>query len=320
MRHEYYSKEVSSKSLIDARSAMPLRNKRTVLTQDLLRILMRCSPELEWETKKKHVEEYVLRLQYSGYNEQFRKEIVRSAINAYEKIKRKVRKGERPLYRTKQWRQKERAKERRQKKDNWYKKESKGKGNKDEIKSVLFVQPTKDSILKKKYEEVIGRSKCKVKVIERAGKNIGQKLQKSYPFAKEKCRDECFVCISGGKGNCLKENINYEVECMREGCDYVYYGESCRNGICRGEEHLRGIRKKDVDSVFIEHIIGTHDSAFNYDDCEGFRMSIKETHRNAFNRLTTEAVKIENSDRPVMNRKSGYRVNTVLRLSSSLSA
>ena len=100
----------------------------------------------------------------------------------------------------------------------------------------------------------------------------------------------------------------------------MYYGESCRNGICRGEEHLRGIRKKDIDSVFIEHIIGTHDSAFNYDECEGFRMSIKETHKNAFNRLTTEAVKIGNSERPVMNRKSGYRVNTVLRLSSSLSA
>ena len=47
IRHEYYSKSVSSKSVIDARSAMPREDKRTVLTQDLLRIILRCSPELE---------------------------------------------------------------------------------------------------------------------------------------------------------------------------------------------------------------------------------------------------------------------------------
>ena len=103
IRHEYYSKSVSSKAVIDARSAMPRRDKRAVLTQDLLRILLRCSPELEWEMKKKHVEEYVLRLQFSGYQERFRREIVKSALNVYEKIKRKVEKGERPMYRTKVW-------------------------------------------------------------------------------------------------------------------------------------------------------------------------------------------------------------------------
>ena len=290
IRHEYYSKSVSSKSVIDARSAMPRKDKRTVLTQDLLRIILRCSPELEWETKKKHIDEYVLRMQFSGYDEKFRREIVSSAMNAYEKIKRKVSKGERPLYRTKQWRQRERAKEKRQKKSNWYKKKS--KGEKEDFKSVIFVQPTKDSVLKKKYEEVIRKSDCKVKVIERAGVSIGQKLQKSYPFEKEKCRNDCFVCLSGGKGNCLKENVNYEIECVREGCDYVYYGESCRNGMCRGEEHLRGIRKRDKDSVFVEHVVSKHDSKFDYDQCEGFKMSIRETHKNAFDRLTTEAVKI----------------------------
>ena len=116
--HEYYSKPVSSKSVVDARSAMPWKTKRTVLTQDLLRVILRCSPELEWEEKKKHIEEYILRLQFSGYKERFRKEIVNSAINAYEKIKRRVENGERPMYRTKQWKQKERSKEKRGKKTN----------------------------------------------------------------------------------------------------------------------------------------------------------------------------------------------------------
>ena len=37
--HEFYSKPVSSKAVVDARSAMPLKNRRTVLTQNILRIL-----------------------------------------------------------------------------------------------------------------------------------------------------------------------------------------------------------------------------------------------------------------------------------------
>ena len=42
--HEYYMKPVSSKAVINNRSAMPLRNKRTVITQEILRIILRCSP------------------------------------------------------------------------------------------------------------------------------------------------------------------------------------------------------------------------------------------------------------------------------------
>ena len=75
--HEYYSKQVSSKAVVDAKSAMPFKDKRTILTQDILRILLRCSPELPWSQKKKHIEEYVLRMQFSGYEENVRKEIVR---------------------------------------------------------------------------------------------------------------------------------------------------------------------------------------------------------------------------------------------------
>ena len=70
-------------------------------------------------------------MQFSGYNEEFRKDVVRPAITAYEKIKRRVEKGERPLYRTKEWRKKDRVKEKRMKKDNWYKKRGKCKNDKD---------------------------------------------------------------------------------------------------------------------------------------------------------------------------------------------
>ena len=45
-------------------------------------------------------------------------------------------------------------------------------------------------------------------------------------------------------------------------------------------------------------------------------MSVNETHKTALSRLVTEAVNIDKESRPLLNRKSGYRVNTVLSLST----
>ena len=51
--------------------------------------------------------------------------------------------------------------------------------------------------------------------------------------------------MSGGKGNCLRETVNYEIEYTREGCEYVYFGESSvRNYFGRGREHLKVFQKE----------------------------------------------------------------------------
>ena len=237
--HEYYMKPVASKAVINNRSAMPLRDRRTVITQEILRILLRCSPLLPCGSVRAHIEQYMMRLQASCYSEQLRKMVLDSAANAYKKIKNRVDRGERPLFRRKQWKQEERIKEKRKRKENWYK--SKGdKNDGNEYMSVLFVQPTENSALKKMYEEIIGQSECNVKVVERAGVSVKKKLQKSYPFRKEKCEDKCFVCLSEGKGNCKRCNITYEIQCTKEGCRYLYIGETGRNVLARGNEHLKG--------------------------------------------------------------------------------
>ena len=44
--HEFSSKEVASKSVVNARSALSWSSKRTILTQEVLRILLNCSTEL----------------------------------------------------------------------------------------------------------------------------------------------------------------------------------------------------------------------------------------------------------------------------------
>ena len=53
------------------------------------------------------------RLQYSGFDKEFRYDVVNAANNAYKKIKQKVEKGERKLHRPKDWKRTERKLERR---------------------------------------------------------------------------------------------------------------------------------------------------------------------------------------------------------------
>ena len=81
--HEFYYKDVASKSVINARSALAWSCKRTILTQEVLRIFLNCSRELPLEAIVTHVNHIMLRLQYSGYDRKFREEVVRSPLATY---------------------------------------------------------------------------------------------------------------------------------------------------------------------------------------------------------------------------------------------
>ena len=70
-----------------------------MLTQEILRILLNCSRELPWETVVSHVNHMMLRLQYSGYDQRFRTEVVRSAVKAYNHLIELDASSEQPLYR-----------------------------------------------------------------------------------------------------------------------------------------------------------------------------------------------------------------------------
>ena len=115
--HEFYSKEVASKSVVNARSALSWNSKRTILTQEVLRILLNCSTELPWEVVVGHVNHMMMRLQFSGYNAKFRMEVVNSALKAYDNIRRLDACGEKPMSRPRQWRRVDRAQEKRKKRD-----------------------------------------------------------------------------------------------------------------------------------------------------------------------------------------------------------
>ena len=162
--HEFYMKDVASKSTVHARSAMSWKDKRTIITQEILRILLRCSPDLPWKQTIMHIEKYMERLQFSGYSKRFRKEVWRSAMKAYREIRKKDARKEKPIYRKKTWRRNEREKDKRTKKTGWYKKGG--------FKSIIFVPATPGSVLKRRYDNILKESKLNIKAVERSGTKL----------------------------------------------------------------------------------------------------------------------------------------------------
>ena len=198
-----------------------------MLTQEALRILQRCSGNLNEKFTKEHLSEFSRRMQFSGYGQKFREEVITSALTAYERMKEKDQKGEKPIYRDRHWKRKERKQEKREKKSTWHKK--------DGSETVVFIPVTPRSELKKQYQKVIKDSKVNMKVIEKRGHTLKNMLQKSRPTLKRKCKEEdgCLVCESGGKGDCRRENVTYEISCNN--CKKVYIGETCKNARTQGK-------------------------------------------------------------------------------------
>ena len=91
--YELYAKEIASKAVIDARSAMSTSAKRTVLTQEVLYVLPNCSPLLLWANVVEKGEEMVLQMQYSVYNKKFRYKLVDSVVKAYRTMQEAEQKG-----------------------------------------------------------------------------------------------------------------------------------------------------------------------------------------------------------------------------------
>ena len=247
--HKYYSKEISSAYVINARSALSWRSKKTILTQEVLRVLLNCSVELPWQVLVKHVYHMMMRLQYSGYDQKFRTEVVKSALNVYKHILRLDACGEKPMHRTRTWRKIERVREKRKKREGWYR-----KGGYD---SVIFVPATPGSELKRRYEKEVDEAGMKIRVTEQSGIPLKRHLQRSNPFKSEKCeREDCLVCTSGGKGTCYATGVTYEIVCKECSCKYV--GETARSAYSRGLEHLKTSKTEQEQAVMWKHAQEKH--------------------------------------------------------------
>ena len=110
------------------------------------------------------------------------------------------------MYRPRNWKRKERRKEKLKKAKEWYK----TGGN----ESVLFITATPESELKGLLQEVIEKSKIKLKVEEKSGKKMMRILQKNNPFATRECqKEDCMVCTGDRGGSCRETGVTYCIDC-----------------------------------------------------------------------------------------------------------
>ena len=132
--------------------------------------------------------------------------IYKKAKKIYTNRKDNAEKNICPFYRSKFYKQKERMIERSVKKKNWYKKQG--------HKAVLFVEATKNQQLAKECQQTLDQCKLSIKVVERSGEPIKNKLVRSNPFPEDKCKDEsCLLCSSDQNINCKLREISYQICC-----------------------------------------------------------------------------------------------------------
>ena len=85
--HTHYIKDVASRLLIHSRSAHDPNMKFNVCVNEAVRIIKNCSIHLEWEHHINHLEYFIKRLQFSGYDHMSRYKIIQTALKRYEKLK-----------------------------------------------------------------------------------------------------------------------------------------------------------------------------------------------------------------------------------------
>ena len=137
-----------------------------------------------------------------------------------------------------------------------------------------------------------GTGQRRVKIVERGGETIREKLCRNNPWGSSKCgREGCMVCPfskEGQGGKCRREGIVYRItclECQKGGVRAEYWGESARTGFERGEEHQAGLESRYEKNSLWKHSWIHHEGKLERDN---FKMDIVESHRSPLNRQIHE--------------------------------
>ena len=325
---------MTAKKVILATSAQSWGQKRSTLTQELIRRLLNCSKSLPCATRKKHLNNYMQLLKNSGYSEKFRLELLRSGLQGYNKILEAERDGVRPVHRPKGWKESARWLEKKRKKNNWL-------GS--FWKSCIFVPPTPGSELKKRMQDkeeelrAGGREKYPIKIIETAGRTLEQTLVNTDPFSGNQCTDEkCEVKKNPeNKISCRRNCICYRVTCIlclqagrpADVSNYLkspcYYGQSAKNMHCRAKEHVSKFNSKSeklrAESAFFKHLMNSHggkSDGKNFSDY--FEIQILKAYKKPFTMLVEEGTFISNHKGELLNSKSEWHQAKIIRTTTQV--
>ena len=308
--HDHYEKPCASKFVIPFNSAHSRKMKMTVLVEEGLRRLRNTSRGLEWERSRVVMAGWSQKLRRSGYPATVRHQVIKTALEKWDKMCEKEDAGVRPVHRPREWKEKERRQEKERKRNNWHQSKT------GQVSAPLIIDPTAGPLTKemkeicRKFEEV---TEMRVVVQERAG-NALKHLAKPEPLKNRGCgRADCFPCSSSRPGKCEKNGCGYRIRCetcMRAGRLSLYDGESGSNCYTRGKQHQDGLRLKDEENPLWKHCLVEHEG--NQAD---FSMKQTNVFGSCLVRQVNEAVRIEMSTADcVMNSKSEFHQAPLVRV------
>ena len=303
--YKHYEKKVSSRTVLNSKSAHSAACKRGVHTQEVLRRLLNTSHRLSWDEETAPViTDYMDRMKDAGYGEKYRRDVLTHALRIYDHKWEEHKKGNRPIFRPKDWRKEERREIKRNKRINW--------ANKDGHIAPIFVPTTPGGTLMKMMRKVAedeGKEGIKFKVMEVGGRTMKRDLQRSNPTATKGCSEsDCIACKEerGKGGECRRNNVNYEIECKLcpEEMRPVYIGETARNLYTRAKEHMAGENREETEegSSFARKHMEEHHPGLQ----SRFTAKVVRTNKDSFSRQIREGVYIRRCRKKMMNTKSEW--------------
>ena len=253
---EYFEKEMTTRQMIRESSAIALQQKRTIFTQEVIRRMKNCCPELEVERRNDFLSDLMQKMKNSGYGEKFRLEVLKSGMKAYDIMVQNDAEGTTPMYRSREWKERERREKKQGQMTGWFKTVYKN-SKEGKYESVVFVPTTINSELANRIKEVIKEVRIPIKVAERPGRKYKDLLVKSDPLTDGKCgRPDCVVCQEEKGKNCEKDSVGYRMSCITckdNGVRSWYEGESSRNLYTRSKEHVGEFKGGKESSVMRKH-------------------------------------------------------------------
>ena len=295
--------------MIPYTSAHSRKMKMSVLVEEGLRRLRNHTRGLEWERSRKVMEDWSRKLRRSGYPATMRHEVIKAAVDRYEKMCVEEDEGVRPIHRPRSWKEKERRREKELKRTNWHQSKEK------QVSAPLILDPTAGDMTKdmkavcRDFEKVTG---WRVPVVERAGLAM-RSMARAEPLKEKGCkRADCFPCSTGG-GNCERNGVGYKIcceRCLRAGRCTEYDGESGSNGYSRGKEQAGGLRLEEEDNALWKHCMVEHGG-----EKVEFSMKVLQSFQSAMARQVNEGVRIKRSKADcMMNSKSEFHQHPVVRV------
>ena len=306
----FYKKEVSSPFFLLNRSAVSAKVKRAMLAQEGLRRLRNTKPSKVEEEKVHLLEEMSEMMMRSGYPETYREGVLCSVLTGYARQVEASQRGDKPLYRPREWHRVERRRAKQLKKASWYRPSD----------TVLFVPVTPNSELARRVREVVEeegrRLGLGIRVVERGGPSLKSHLMRTDMSAGSPCpQEDCILCLTNpGEGGGLhhhRAGALYSGECLLcprehgERFTALYLGESGASGYVRTGEHGKSIQRRDLGNAFAKHLADHHQEREG--DVKTFLFKVLKTFRSSLYRQVWEAVKIHgNSATIILNSRSEW--------------